>query len=154
MNVSVRRGELAVALVLLVLACFVVWESLKMPAGTLGAPGPGFFPGILGSILVVASIGLAIRALRLRTLASNAHVLLGHRDIVLTTIALVVLSLVFEWLGYILATTLFMLALLRAFSSLGWWRSLAAGLAAALVSYAAFVQLLGVTLPPGLLDFF
>ena len=153
MNVSVRRGELAVALVLLVLACGVVWESLKMPAGTLGAPGPGFFPGVLGTLLALTSIGLVIRAVRLRLLPSTSHVPLGHRDIVLTTAALIVLSVAFEWLGFILATTLFMWVLLRAFSQLGWLRSLVAAAVAAIVSYVAFVQLLGVSLPAGLLTF-
>ncbi len=144
-TVSVRRGEMAIGLVLLVLACGVVWAALGMPAGTLGAPGPGFFPGVLGTLLALTSVGLIVRAVRLATSASGASVDLGHRDIALTTVALVVLSLVFEWLGYVLAATLFMLVLLRAFSRLGWAGSLAAAAAAAVLSYAFFVQLLGVS---------
>jgi putative tricarboxylic transport membrane protein len=155
MNVSVRRGELGVALVLLVLACWVVWESMKMPAGTLGAPGPGFFPGVLGAMLALTSLGLIVRAVRIqRTGAdSGVQVQLGHRDIVITTVALIVVALLFEWLGYLLSATLFMLALLRAFSTRGWVRSLVFAVVTAVVSYEIFVQLLGVTLPPGLLSF-
>jgi len=68
-------------------------------------------------------------------------------------IALTVLALVFEPLGYPLAITLFMLALLRAYAALGWVRACMWAVAAAALSWFFFVRLLGVNLPLGLLAF-
>lgn len=152
MIVSVRRGELAVGVALLLIAAFALWEAWRMPPGTLGAPGPGFFPGVLGALLGVAGIGLAFRAVRAGA-EGAASVSMGHRHIALTTAALVALSLAFEWLGYVIAASLFLLVLLRAFSRLGWLRSLVFAVVSALASYALFTRALGVALPTGLLHF-
>jgi len=149
-TISFRRGEIAAGIVLLVFACAIVWVSLLMPAGDAGAPGPGYFPRALGLLLAIASIVLIARALRLRNGADEA-IALGNRDIAITLLALLVLGLVFEFVGYLIAATLFMLALLRAFSRLGWIASTVAAVASAVASYALFVKLLGVTLPVGLL---
>jgi putative tricarboxylic transport membrane protein len=149
---SLRRGEAAAALVLLLLACGVVWQSAQMPPGTLGAPGPGAFPGALGVLLGAICIGLLVRAWRM-TAAEDESIVLGHRDIALTLVALVVLGVVFEWLGFVLSAGLFMLVLFRAFSPLRWFGAIVAAAATAGVSYLVFVRLLGVSLPPGLLPF-
>src|SRR5439155_20245553 len=122
-TVSMHRGEMAAGAALLLFACAILWGSFQMPAGTSGAPGPGFFPRALGSLLVVVSVGLLIRALRLEP-AADVTVALGHRDIALTVLALAGLGLVLEPAGYVLSATLFMLVLLRSFSTLGWMRSL------------------------------
>ena len=149
---SLRRGEAVAALVMLLLACGVVWQAVQMPPGTLGAPGPGAFPGALGVLLAVICIGLLVRAWRM-TATQDESIVLGHRDIVLTLVALVVLGLLFEWLGFVLSAGLFMLVLFRAFSPLRWIGALVAAAATAAVSYFVFVRLLGVALPPGLLPF-
>jgi len=149
---SLRRGEALAALVLLLLACGVVWQAVQMPPGTLGAPGPGAFPGALGVLLAAICIGLLVRAWRM-TGAEDEAIVLGHRDIALTLVALVVLGVVFEWLGFVLSAGLFMLVLFRAFSPLRWFGAIVAAAATAGVSYLVFVRLLGVSLPPGLLPF-
>ena len=150
--VSVRAGEMAAGALLLLFACAIVWGSFQMSAGTAGAPGPGYFPRALGVLLVLVSVALLIRALRLVRAADEA-VTLGHRDIALTVAALAVLGLLFEPAGYVLSASLFMFVLLRAFSTLGWVRSLVAAVATALATYYLFVKLLGVTLPAGPLSF-
>jgi putative tricarboxylic transport membrane protein len=149
---SMRRGEIVAGVLLLLFGAAILIGSLRMSAGTAGAPGPGYFPRFLGTLLVLVSIGLIVRAARLKS-ASDTTVVLGHRDIAITLIALVALGLLFEPAGYILSATLFMLALLRAFSTLGWVRSFVAALVVVLVSYYLFDKALGVTLPAGILRF-
>ena len=151
-TVSMHRGEMAVGAVLLLFASAILWGAFQMSVGTSGAPGPGFFPRILGSMLVLISLGLIIRALRLEP-AEDVTVALGHRDITLTVLALLVFGLVFEYAGFVLSATLFMLVLLRAFAKRGWLASIATAVAIVLVTYYAFVKLLGVSLPAGLLPF-
>lgn len=151
-TVSMNRGEMAAAVLMLAFAIAILWGALLMPPGTPGSPGPGFFPRGLGALLTAVSVGLIVRALRLKP-ADDARVPLGHRDIVLTVVALAIYGLIFEPAGFVLSSTLFMWALLRAFSTLGWVRSLVVGAAIALAGYFFFVKLLGVTLPRGVLPF-
>lgn len=151
-TVSMHRGEMAVGAALLLFACAILWGAFQMPAGTSGAPGPGFFPRALGSLLVLVSVGVIIRALKLEP-AADVTVALGHRDITLTVLALVGFGLVFEYAGFVLSATLFMLVLLRAFAKRGWLSSLATSVTIVLVSYYVFVKLLGVSLPVGWMPF-
>lgn len=46
--------------VLVLLALGVIWESLKLPLGTLHNPGPGFLPLLLA--VVLGGLGLVIVA--------------------------------------------------------------------------------------------
>src|SRR5512144_2110637 len=101
-TVAFRRGEIAAGVVLLLFAVALVYGSLLMPAGDAGAPGPGYFPRALGLLLAIASVVLIARALRLRNGADEA-VALGNRDIGITLLALLVLGLVFEFVGYVIA---------------------------------------------------
>lgn len=151
LRLSARRGELAGALALLALALAVLVLSWKMPFGSAAQPGPGAFPFGLGSLLLLVSIGLTGRALRVAGPDDEAMIEIGHRHIWTGLAALTVFALVFEPLGYLIGTTLFMLTLLRAWAQLSWQRSFLAGLLAALLSWLFFERLLGVNLPPGIL---
>jgi putative tricarboxylic transport membrane protein len=147
-TVSFRHGEIAAGAILLLFAVAIVWGSFEMPVGDAGAPGPAYFPRALGTLLALASVVLIARALRLRPGAGDG-ISLGNRDITVTLLALVVLGLIFEAAGYVLAATAFMLVLLRAFSRLGWLASLIVAVITAIATYALFVKLLGVILPAG-----
>ena len=151
-TVSMHRGELAVGVALLLFAGAILWGAFQMSAGTSGAPGPGFFPRALGSMLLLVSVGVIVRALKLEP-AADVTVALGHRDITLTVLALIGFGLAFEYVGFVLSATLFMLVLLRAFAKRSWLSSLATSMAIVLVSYYVFIKLLGVSLPAGLLPF-
>jgi putative tricarboxylic transport membrane protein len=146
-TVSFRHGEIAAGAILLLFAVAIVWGSFEMPVGDAGAPGPAYFPRALGTLLALASVVLIARALRLRPAGDGIS--LGNRDITVTLLALVVLGLIFEAAGYVLAATAFMLVLLRAFSRLGWLASLIVAVITAIATYALFVKLLGVILPAG-----
>ena len=146
-----RRGELVAAIVLALFSCWILWAALQMPLGAAAAPGPGIVPAALGALLLAASLGLVIRAVRLAAAPADANIAFGHSHIWLVLGALVVVGFLFEPLGYILTMSLFLTALLRRFSARGWMRSAAIAIVITLVSYFFFHQLLGVNLPPGLL---
>ena len=153
LTLSARRSELIGAVVLLVFAIGLTWLAAKMPFGTLSGPGPGAFPFGLGLSMLAVSLGLLVRAVRLKGEEADLVIEIGHRYIWISLAALTVLALVFEPLGYLPATTLFMLTLLRTLSTLNWTRATLAALSAALLSWFFFVRLLGVNLPPGVLRF-
>ncbi len=57
------------------------------------------------------------------------------------------------WLGQLLASTLFLILLMRVLSDVGWPRVIAYSVVIAGTLYAVFVRLLNVPMPRGLLDF-
>jgi len=61
---------------------------------------------------------------------------------------IIVAGLLFERVGFIVTSTLFLFVMLASLSPLGWWRSLLAAVAASIATSYIFQNLLGVTLPP------
>jgi len=164
--VSMRRGELAVALVLLAVSAGALALATGMPAGTIAEPGPGVFPLGISACLLAVSLGLVVRALLLPPAANTlpadspapesgdeaSEVLVGHRLIWISLASLALFGLLLEPLGFPICAALFMTTLLRSFSKLGWLRSILGAIAAAAIAWFFFVQLLGVNLPLGILQ--
>ncbi len=144
--VKTRQGEALVGGGLLLLAAYVAWEGARMPAGSLALPGPGFFPVALGVLLGGAAVGLLLRA-RPRAGAGGEAVGLGHRHIATALLALTGVALLLERLGFFLTMSLFLLALFRATSTLGWVRAAAAAALVTAAAHVLFHTVLGVPLP-------
>jgi putative tricarboxylic transport membrane protein len=45
---------------LALLAAFALWESRRLPLGTLGMPGPAYFPVVLALLLLVVGVAVAV----------------------------------------------------------------------------------------------
>lgn len=146
MNTTQARLERGISIVLFVLALIVLWQSARMPGGTLRLPGPGMLPMAIGALLALASLALIVMSFRPGPDQAEA-VILGNRRIAGAFLAVVAAGFAFERLGFLLTGGLFLFAMLRLLSKLGWWRSAVAGFAAALVLELGFRLGLGVGLP-------
>jgi putative tricarboxylic transport membrane protein len=145
-TVSFRRLEIAVAAALFLLGAFATFEATKMPFGTAALPGPAMMPLALGVLIMLCSAGLIV--LELRKPAEAELVPLGNRHVAVGFVAIVAAGLAFERVGFVITSTLFLFALLVSLSTLGWWRSMLAAVAASLATGFVFRNLLGVNLPP------
>jgi hypothetical protein len=146
MTVSFRRLEIAVAVAFILLGAFATWEAARMPLGSAGMPGPGMMPLALGVLLMLSSAALVV--LDWKAPQVEPRVLLGNRHVALTVAATVIAGLAFERAGFLVTSTLVLFAMLAALSTLGWWRSLLAAIAASVATLYFFQKLLGVNLPP------
>ena len=123
-----------------------VWQAARLDLGGIDLPGPGFFPLLLGSGLIVLSVLVGIGCWRS---SDREAVELGHRDVLIVIAALLLAALMFEPLGAYLtlallaATVLVLVA--RARLPLA---AVAAGLGLAGCWYV-FQVLLGLPLPTG-----
>jgi putative tricarboxylic transport membrane protein len=154
MTLTLARGEIAAAAVLATLATYVLWEACQMPAGAPGQPGPGFFPIILGSVLLVCSIGLMLRNWRApEGTSSTAALSFRYPKAWITLAALVAMTFALEPLGFVLAATLFLIALLRFCGGVAWATAGAGAIVIAVAAWYFFVTVLGVNLPHGVLRF-
>jgi len=147
-----KKEAIVTSILFLLLALGAFIESMKLPFGRISAPAAGFFPTILAVLLALTSLFIFVDALR----GSHDGVPHGEplkwKKILLTLGSLLVFGLVFERLGYLLATFLFILFLLRAVERQSWGLALSVALSASLVSYIIFGLLLGTPLPAGLLQ--
>ena len=148
-----RRTGLISAVTLLGLALAALFEASKLPFGRLNSPQAGFFPVILAILL--ASFSLVLTAQVIGGTKEESGV---SRDgsatwkkIVLAVGTLVVFGVLFESLGYIISTFLFMAFLLRAVERQKWGLIAAVAISTSLLTYLIFGLLLETPLPPGIL---
>ncbi len=127
--------------------------SLDMPIGTFRKSGTGMFPLILGILLMFLS-GLFLLRLFLKTQAvreksSTAPILGSSKTLILFFGTMVLVTLLFNRLGYPLSSFLLMLALLRILGVKRWRFNLPLSFITAAVCYFLFVQWLKIPLPKG-----
>src|SRR5262245_34883622 len=147
-----QKDALVTSILFLMLALGAFIESMKLPFGRVSAPAAGFFPAILAVLLALISLFIFVEALRGSHDRAPQGEPLKWKKILLTLGSLLVFGFVFERLGYLLATFLFILFLLRAVERQSWRLTLSVAFSASLVSYIVFGLLLGTPLPAGLLQ--
>jgi putative tricarboxylic transport membrane protein len=134
----------------LLVGIFGLSQAVRLPLGSMEKPGPGVFPVILSGLLCMIGASLLFSEKGQGRLAWGTIARQKARvwQIVLQ-IGVFILTL--EWLGYPLASALFLFPLLS--WTCGFRVGQAAGLTALLTvaSWYLFVKFLGVQLPPGLL---
>lgn len=138
--------------VLFLFALAIAWEARLLPFGTINAPDSGFFPLSLAVALALLS-GLVVLSTWLpQTAAAAMPSWRGAGRVMVAVATLVTYVAVINWLGYLLATALVMLLLLRGVERVRWGVSLAVTVVSVVVSYLLFRRL-GVPLPPGIVPF-
>ena len=110
-----------------------------------------FSPLFSQSLLALASLFFFVEALRGSHEGAVQREPLTWKKIVLTLGSLLVFGVVFERLGYLLATFLFIIFLLRAVERRSWGLAISVALSASIASYVVFGLLLGTPLPAGFL---
>jgi hypothetical protein len=95
--ISARRGGMCVAGVLAATGLLFAWQASLIDFGDFALPGPGFFPLVLGVLVVVLSVVIGVEDWLGR--GSQETIELGHRDVLIVFAALLAVPLLFEPLG-------------------------------------------------------
>lgn len=146
----------------LVLTAAYFYATAQIPALDIGDPlGPKAFPRLLGVGMLFAAGMLLVEILRdarkkaaqsaadRREAADFGHV----RVIAVVTVWTAVYIAVFEMLGYVIATSLYLLALMAYFHPRKWTANILTSVLFCSVSYYMFNHMLGVSLARGILPF-
>lgn len=144
---------------MLILAGVYFYATEKLPSLEIGDPlGPKAFPRLLGIGLVITAVVLLFEILRARKTAPAApkaepadrvsYMVVGG-----VTIWTFLYFLVFEPLGYVVATTIYLLALTAYFNRGRWVANVLTSVLFCVGSYLMFVKALGVNLARGILPF-
>jgi putative tricarboxylic transport membrane protein len=143
----------------LILAGVYIYATEQLPSLEIGDPlGPKAFPRLLAVGLLITAVVLLLEILRRpksAPAASSAEPSRPGAQLVVAAAALWTLLyfLVFEWLGYVIATTVYLFVLMTYFNRGKWIPNALTSVLFSLGSYLMFTKLLGVTLAPGLLPF-
>lgn len=151
------RSDRIILFVTLTLAAVYFYATEQLPDIEIGDPlGPKAFPRLLGVGLLIAAGLLYLEMLRGRTTEPDDEPApAGERPswgvlAAVVTCTLVYFSL-FEMLGYIVATTAYLLALTFYFNRGKWLANLFSCVFFSFLTYLMF-SYLGVTLPQGVLS--
>ena len=149
-----RKGYLVVGTCGLALSAGYIGMSLHLPFGELSRPGASLFPILVGVLLVIASLSTLREAWRI-SVAEQVEFPAGQdcRRLLVLVAALFVYILALPWLGQIIASSLFMILVMRVLSDAAWPRVIGYALIISGTLYVVFVRLLNVPMPRGLLDF-
>ncbi len=142
---SIRHPKDFVAGLLFVafgVAAIVIGSNYTL--GTAARMGPGYFPRILGILLIVLGGALSLRALRL-----NGPALPGWkwRPTAIVLLSVVVFGLILNSAGVVLSTIFLIVAASGASHEFRWRESIVAGVALAALAVGVFVIGLKLQLP-------
>ena len=145
--ISARRGGIGVAALLAVTGLVFTWQAALVDFGDFALPGPGFFPLLLGILVVVLAVAIGVGDWL--QAPSRETVAVGHRDVLIVLAAMLAVPPLFEPLGAYVTLGLFGAALLVLIARCS---LLLAGVSAAIGMAACwyfFQVLLGLRLPIG-----
>jgi len=151
---SLRSAEIGIALVFLVLAALVIFDSVRQGARWLEeGPQPGYFPFYLGVIIAAASAVTLARALMMPAERNKAFVQVGQLKLVLSVLvpSAVYVALV-GWLGIYVSAVLFVALFMRWLGKYPWWKVVAVSVGHSIVLFLIFEVWFLVPLPKGPLE--
>lgn len=150
---SMKKGNFVAAAIGFLFGIFVLIEALLLPKGTNGVPGPGLFPGVVSAILILSSITLFVRSLRMKP-EENVEIHPFSDDskrVYLVMAILVVYLAVMPYVGFCVTTFVLMFALVKWFSARKVVPCLLIAAVVTAAIYLIFSKVLNVPLDFGLL---
>jgi putative tricarboxylic transport membrane protein len=151
------RADFMLAAVVVIVAAIYLFADAGLRTAHIGDPlGPKAFPALVGGGLILSAVLLLLETLAKRRALEDRTVEPRTKDekhLFLVMIGMVVWAgayyFVFETLGYLLATPVFLLGLLSYFNHRKYLTNVLVALGFTGVVYLLFSILLGVPLPSG-----
>jgi hypothetical protein len=146
-----RRYDLSSSLFWLMFAILIIIASLRLPVGTVGNPGSGFFPLVIGCLLGMTSAILFIHTIR-RNFVEKKPFWVNEKKwyiVVTTIISLLIYAVVLTRFGFLLTTFLLLVFLFKVIGELNWKISLCGATLSSLFFCLLFQVLLNIEFPVG-----
>jgi putative tricarboxylic transport membrane protein len=146
----IENSDRASGLVICALASVALFSSRNLPYGSIGAPDSGFFPKTLSVLLLI--FGSAISATAFANKPVKIDLDAGNLKVLVGAIALLLYAFALDAVGFVIATILILLLMMRGFGEMSWKASGLIAVVSVAIAYVGFLQL-GVPLPRGPLPF-
>lgn len=136
----------------MLLASAYLAMAFRLPFGQMDRPGAAIFPVIVGAIFALGSFAAVLegwnmdRAERVDLPSDD-----GVKQIAGLLASLFAYFMLLPWLGQLLASFLFCMALMRMLSNVSWPRIISYSALLSAAVYVVFIELLKVPMPRGIL---
>ena len=149
-----NNTELWSGLVGLALSIFIVWSGYSLKLGTINDPGSGYVMFYAGLLMIVFSLITLYGAIKDGgpTFMSLWRDVLWTKPLLVIAL-LIVFTLLFETLGFLVSTILLLIALLRVIDPVPWSRAIPIAVLVPVICWYVLVKLLLIQLPAGILPF-
>ena len=138
------RTDIWAGLLIALFGALGVWFSLDMRLGSAISMGPGYFPLLVFSCIVVFGLLIAGKGVR------GSNVEFGRplwRPIIIISLALLAFWAFIDTLGFVVASTALMLIAIKAQDKLKWLQALVFTAITVALASLLFVQALGLPFP-------
>lgn len=148
-----KKGNFVAAAIGFVFGVFVLIEAFLLPKGTNGVPGPGLFPIIISAIMILSSVALFLRSLKMKAEEDiEIHPFSDDsKRVYLVMAVLLVYLVVMPYVGFCVTTFVLMSALVKWFSAKKIVPCLLISAVVTAAVYLIFSKVLNVPLDFGLL---
>lgn len=146
-----------ICIITFVLAAVYLYATAQIPSLEIGDPlGPKAFPRLLGIGLIIGAVLLFLETVRAGKQQAALHPLSVEDRRHLWMIAAVtgwstLYFAVFETLGFLIATTIYLLGMMAYFNRGKWLANVLTSVLFCIGSYYLFTRVLGVTLAKGVI---
>jgi len=136
-------GDILGGVLMAAIGLFALAYAQRYSFGSVRMMGPGFFPVLLGGLLVVLGVMIAVPAFR----RSGPEVTFQWKTLTFVISAIAVFGFTLRPLGLVLSTMLAVLVAASADRNFSWLGRITLALALAVIVYLIFSLGLGMTLP-------
>lgn len=144
-----KRSQFVAGIAGLLIGVFAIWESWDYPMGSVTRMGPGYFPFLLGIVLMALSIGILVFE---RRVSEGGDIRApAFRGLLWVPLAVVAFAAMVERFGLAPAIIAAVFLSAQADDDLGWKETAVLALATAAVCAIVFIFILG--LPLDIVDF-
>jgi putative tricarboxylic transport membrane protein len=151
-GVVMKKYDRISSLFWIILAFFICFESIRIDTGVLSNPGPGLFPLVCGIVIGIFGIIVFTRTY-LSSKVQNKIVLWDFdtkwREMILTTVSLVVYAMFLNYIGFHVMTLLWMFFICRWVGGIGLKTSIIVAVLTVTLNYLIMAHYLGIQLPNG-----
>ncbi len=148
--------DILAAIVLIIFAAAMTFQSIQLGLGTLNDPGPGFLPIFSTLCIAVLSATYLVSQIVNRKSKKNLFFKLGPswpKSLYLILLSFIYVAFLWDRLGYILGTTLWLVAIFKIGGIQSWKKIFITSVITVTVSYLLLEKVAKCVLPKGLLSF-
>jgi putative tricarboxylic transport membrane protein len=152
--VNLKKADIIAGSIGLFISVYVIWEARHFPEDKVLLLGPHFFPTMLAVGLGLLSLGLIVLAAKGKSRRQNDPFNIrspGVQRAALALIATVFYCLIFNFIGFIITSTIYLMFLMYLLRQRAYLKMLTIALGVTFLVYGVFHTLLDITLPAGFL---
>jgi len=148
-----RKANFIVSGVFTAFAILIIAVSLTYPPSNHGVPGPGMFPIIIASLIILSSLSLFITTLRMGKEADTSVDLKSKNvmNVYVTMVGLVLYFILLPLVGFVTTSIVILILYIKWFSKRPWWKTVLISVIFVVAIFFLFGSVLNVPMRFGML---